>query len=670
MKRNVYFVDLGTGSNRNLLPLGSGLISAYSASIPTLNEACSFNIHFLRGDNAEIANGFEDPFVVGFACYVWNLKASLRLAAVVKQHHPAARIVFGGYSVPKEPQRIAEFFELHPYVDVLIHGEGEHTFADMLGALVEDRELVGVRGLTFRTPDVAAGFVTTERRERIANLDEIPSPFLNGSFDRVMARYGQHVTGAVWETNRGCPFACTFCDWGNADVNKVKQFDMARLEAEIDWLSRNKIYYIYLADANFGIFYDRDLELAGKLADRCSSSGYPKFIAMNWTKNSHERIVTIADRLAAGGIVTSVTLAMQSFNPSTLAAIKRRNIKHDSLIKLKKEFHDRDLPTYTEMILGLPEEDYTTFQYGLNKAMTSRLADHWVFHLCTLLENTEMWTGAYRERYGIESRTCSAGISRRAFDQSEESETEELVVGTRTMPIPEWQRSYALGYMSAALYNFRVAFFPMNYIQQELGTDHTAFIEHVIETVTARPEGYPNIARALSHVRKQNAMILDGVACLSSIPELGGNMALPHEAILSIMLDDPDQLYRDLAALVGSFLAAHDHVVDESLVQDIVTYQRARMPIWEKPVGRSTIDFTYNVPQYFAALTAGLPVPALERVPSRATFIVEPTKAKDKFAFNGMRTRSGHTIELLKVETDMPALRGRKELASNVSAVA
>jgi len=47
--------------------------------------------------------------------------------------------------------------------------------------------------------------------------------------------------------------------------------------------------------------------------------------------------------------------------------------------------------------------------------MTSRLADHWVFHLCTLLENTEMWSQEYRDRYQIESRICAAGISRRAF---------------------------------------------------------------------------------------------------------------------------------------------------------------------------------------------------------------------------------------------------------------
>jgi radical SAM superfamily enzyme YgiQ (UPF0313 family) len=650
MKRNVYLVDLGTGSNRNLLPLGVGLISAYSASLPALNEAYDIHIHFLRGSSVEIADGFDTPFIVGFACYVWNFKASLRLAAAVKQRHPHARIVLGGYSVPKEVGRIAELFAKNPYVDVLIHGEGEFTFADMLAALLHGNDLSEVQGLTFRTPDVAAGFATTARRDRIGNLNDIPSPFLNGTFDRLMQRYGQHVTGAVWETNRGCPFACTFCDWGNADVNKVKQFDMARLEAEIDWLSRNKIFYIYLADANFGIFYDRDLTLASKIADHCARTGYPKFMAINWTKNSHERIVAIADRFAAGGVVTSVTLAMQSFNTQTLTAIKRRNIKHDSLLKLKKAFHDRDLPTYTELILGLPQEDYTTFVHGLNQAMTSRLADHWVFHLCTLLENTEMWSSAHRERYGIESRICAAGISRRAFDQSEEGEVEELVVGTRTMPTPDWQRAYTVGYMSAALYNFRVAFFPMNHIQQELGTDHTTFVEHVIEEVSRAPDDYPRIVRALTHVRMQNRKILDGVACLSPVAELGGNLALPHEAILAIMLDDVEQLYRDMTALVHLFVTRHDHEISGELLADIVKYQRSRMPIWGTPAGRHDVDFDHNVPQYFEALSRGLALPALVPTPSRAVIVIGETKAKDKFAFNAMRTRSGHTIELHRME--------------------
>ncbi len=649
MKQNAYLVDLGTGSNRNLLPLGTGLISAYSQSQPELDEAFNFNLHFLRGDPADIAHSFDNPAVVGFACYVWNMRASMRVAATVKQTHPNALIVVGGYSIPKAPDRIRRFLDEHPFIDVLVHGEGEFTFADLMRAVLARSSFETVPGITYREPDAAAGFVTTARRDRIGDLNDIPSPFLNGAFDRLMRLHGPQVTGAVWETNRGCPFSCTFCDWGNADVNKVKKFDMDRLAAEIEWLSRNKIFYIYLADANFGIFYDRDLEIAGRLADQSQANGFPKFIAINWTKNSHERIVTIADRLASGGIVTSVTLAMQSFNIDTLAAIKRRNIKHDSLLRLKKEFHDRDLPTYTELILGLPGETYDSFIYGLNQAMTARLADHWVFHLCTLLENTEMESAESRQRYGIESRICSAGIARRTAAVADEPELEEIVVGTASMPTPEWRRTYKVGYLCAVLYNFRVAFFLMNYFQQEFGTDHTSFVEFVISEVEAAPGQYPVLELAVGHLVKQQQMILDGIAMLSPVDGLGGSLALPHEAVLAMVLADIDQLYGDLRLIAGRFCGSIDAPADGSLLDDLVRYQQARMPIF-RAAGSELIEFHWNLPQYFDALTSGRPLPQLEPQRTAMKVTVPPTTAATAEQFAGQRTRSGHTIHLYKAE--------------------
>lgn len=657
MKRNVYLVDLGTGSNRNLLPLGCGLIASYAKSIPELDAAFNFHIHFLRGDNREIAASFDDPFVVAFACYTWNFKASLRLAAEVKRRWPACLIVLGGYSVPREWTRVIEFMDAQPYVDILVHGEGEYTFVDLLITMPWDgREdpsaLPSVAGITFRTP---TAYQTTQRRPRIANLDTLPSPFLNGTFDALMAKHGDQVTGAVWETNRGCPYACTFCDWGDSSVNKVKQFGMERLAAEVGWLGRNRINYIYLADANFGIYYDRDLELARLLAAQCRATGFPKYMAINWLKNSHAKIIEIADTLASGGIVTSVTLAMQSFHQPTLDAIKRKNIKLDSLLKLKALYHDRGLPTYTEMILGLPEETYETFRDGLNKAMTNRLQDHWVFHLCTLLENTEMWTQEYRTKWGIEARTIAAGISRRAASDEDEPETEEIVVGTRSMPNADWCRAYDLGYMTAALFNFRVAFFPMLYAKQVCGTQHTEFVEYVIATVTRLPGFYSQLWRALRHVQRQRDKIMDGIACLSPVDELGGTMALPHEAILAKMLDNPGMLYGEIGSITYMFMGAENSAPNLAVIEDMVVYQKARMPIWFTINRELTQDFLWNVPQYFDALTSGQETPPLVYEQPRVRFTRPDNTVRTRAEFNRARTRAGHTITLNAAEIVEPA---------------
>ena len=62
------------------------------------------------------------------------------------------------------------------------------------------------------------------RPQTFRDLDEIPSPFLEGAFDSIMAANPQESWIGLWETNRGCPFRCTFCDWGSATAAKVTKF--------------------------------------------------------------------------------------------------------------------------------------------------------------------------------------------------------------------------------------------------------------------------------------------------------------------------------------------------------------------------------------------------------------------------------------------------------------
>src|SRR5947209_2679156 len=54
---------------------------------------------------------------------------------------------------------------------------------------------------------------------------EIPvaSPWLTGLLDPSMElarKHGYRVV-APWETNRGCPYSCTFCDWGSNTLSKL-----------------------------------------------------------------------------------------------------------------------------------------------------------------------------------------------------------------------------------------------------------------------------------------------------------------------------------------------------------------------------------------------------------------------------------------------------------------
>ena len=170
----------------------------------------------------------------------------------------------------------------------MVHGEGELTFVNFLRQHIGDQQYHEVQGLTYKTPDAPEGFISNPNALRIDNLDELPSPFLNGTFDEILKRYGSKITGALWETNRGCPYFCTFCDWGDAAVNKIKKYSMERLHDEIKWISKNEFYYMFFSDANFGIFKERDMEIAGYLADCHAKNGFPHHVITNWAKNKGE----------------------------------------------------------------------------------------------------------------------------------------------------------------------------------------------------------------------------------------------------------------------------------------------------------------------------------------------------------------------------------------------
>ena len=107
---------------------------------------------------------------------------------------------------------------------------------------------------TLRAPPLAAGLLaaTLRREPELAGI-AIGSPYLDGTFDALVAR-GEigPITTAVLETNRGCPFACTFCDRGQATQSRVHELPGERVTHELTWLAERGVPYLYLVDANFG----------------------------------------------------------------------------------------------------------------------------------------------------------------------------------------------------------------------------------------------------------------------------------------------------------------------------------------------------------------------------------------------------------------------------------
>jgi hypothetical protein len=342
----------------------------------------------------------DGPAVFLFSDYVWSRHENLELSARVKELSPESLVVHGGPDVPKFPGDRERWFADHPSVDVAVHGEGEVALAEVLealdGRLDADRAvLADVAGITYR-PAPGAEPVTTAERPRLADLDVLPSPYLTGLFDP-WKRASLLVT---IETNRGCPYGCTFCDWGSATASRIRKFDLDRVFAEIDWAADAEAPMLYVADANFGIF-ERDVAIAAHIARRKAERGFPERVMVSYAKNTVKHLEPIVRILAEARLDVNGNMSVQSFDPEVLRITKRRNLDDAQFDTLAARFRDAQMPMLSDLMIGLP---------GATRASTladlQGLVDHEVnanVHPTQLLPNAPMNEPSYRERWAIEA---------------------------------------------------------------------------------------------------------------------------------------------------------------------------------------------------------------------------------------------------------------------------
>jgi hypothetical protein len=293
-------------------------------------------------------------------------------------------IIFGG---PEPAVTDKNIFQDNPFMDLIICFEGEITFRKLLQNY-DNKKWEEIPGLLVNRNGEA---INTGDAVRIEALEDIPSPYLSGVFDKIVAENPDVEWNGTLETNRGCPFACTFCDWGSLTYNKVKHFDPQRVYDELEWMASHKCGFISITDANFGMFPQRDSLIADKIIEVQSKYGYPKTFSVAWAKNQKREVVDIVKKLLdAPGFNQGLTLSVQSLDVDVLENIRRKNMEMNKLEEVFELCEQRNIPTYTELILGLPGESLQSWKDNFWKLF--RMGNHTgltVFQ-AQLLENAEM----------------------------------------------------------------------------------------------------------------------------------------------------------------------------------------------------------------------------------------------------------------------------------------
>lgn len=454
------------------LPLAAGLLVASARANPALADRVDLTVHATRPPVADAVQALEGADVVALSLYTWNLAYSLEVARAARAE--GVPVVVGGPSVPRDADAVAAFLDAHPQVDVLVLGEGEATFQEVLDALADGRPVAGLAGTATRGDD---GPVLGPPRARSTTFEHSASPYLDGTFDTLLAD-GLTVNMAAIETNRGCPFRCTFCDWGQATASAVHELPADRVQAEFDWIGAHGIDAVYLVDANFGI-RPRDADLLHHLAAVKGRTGHPASCFFHLTKNARERNLDTVRILAGAGIDCRMALSMQDLDERVLHAIQRDNIRVERALALREACHDAGIPTFNELILGLPEQTLDSFAASLTTALTPFPGDALQIYLCRLLPNTELASPAHRDRFGLQTVTCAVRPADPDVDDHV-VETEELVVGTAAMPPDDWARAYRLANLLTCLLHPSIAWRELTTLAFEHRVDLVPWF-HVLE---------------------------------------------------------------------------------------------------------------------------------------------------------------------------------------------
>ena len=361
MKKNIYLIQAdfayGDSVKSVYLPYAAGLLAAYAFRDETVKNNCSLaRIVFTREEIAAAVSSFDRPFLAGFSNYVWNFEYNKLFAEKLKESHPECVVIFGGHNVPPG----AALLEQYPFIDILVHGEGEEAFRCVLAALCAGGGLADIPNISYRED----GVPRSTRLERVVcPLENYPSPYLEGVFDDLIRDNKDFRFSAILETSRDCPFVCAFCDWGQLRA-KTRRFSHERVFREIEWFARHSIGFVYGADANFGIFND-DLAIAEKMVEAKRATGCPRIFSVNYSKTKAENVFQISLLLFDAGMNKGVPLSFQSLSPEVLKNIGRENMDLNHFSKLIAKYNEAGVTAYSELILGLPGETCESFCRGV-----------------------------------------------------------------------------------------------------------------------------------------------------------------------------------------------------------------------------------------------------------------------------------------------------------------
>lgn len=287
----------------------------------------------------------EQPDVICFSCYIWNISFVRELVPDLKKILPQVEFWAGG---PEVSYDAVEFLKKNPVFFGVMVGEGEETFHELAGYYIERKPetLSGICGVAFRDENKGRNIVHTGWRE-LMDLSKVPFAYSN------LTEFKNRII--YYESSRGCPFSCSYC---LSSIDKKLRFrDIELVKKELQFFIDNKVPQVKFVDRTFNCKHDHAMEIWRYITEND-----------NGITNFHFEIS--ADLLRAEELALMKTMrpgliqleiGVQSTNPQTIKAI-RRTMDFEKLKGIVEQIHSfGNIHQHLDLIAGLPYEGYDSF---------------------------------------------------------------------------------------------------------------------------------------------------------------------------------------------------------------------------------------------------------------------------------------------------------------------
>jgi len=418
------------------LPINIGYIASYC--IKRFGSKVDIKL-FKYIEELEKAINESPPDILGLSNYVWSQNVSNEMFKLFTKKNPDGLKIWGGPNFPIDMPSQKKFFENFKDVDVYIPIDGEIGFSNLVEKALQmnTKEMRSkilqepIDGCMIKNPD--GNLLYTIEGARIRNLDEIPSPYLTGILDH----FFDDKLVPMLQTNRGCPFLCTFCTDGRESVNQVNRFGKQRVKDELDYIAKHvkeDIHSLYISDLNFGML-PGDLETCKSIVEIQKKYHYPEKINATTGKNNQERIIESIKSLNGTMLMS---MSVQSMDEQVLTNIKRANISAEKMVELSPTIHEYGVNTSGEIIMGMPGQSYASVLDTIRQLIYGKVDDI-IIHACMMLPGSEMATPVERSKWKLETKFRILPMDFTVLGNGKKiCEIDEIVVGSKDMTFDDY----------------------------------------------------------------------------------------------------------------------------------------------------------------------------------------------------------------------------------------